>query len=390
MNKKVLKASISVLSACSLLFGGVTAGAQELEYDNKDLWYLESENNAWCGCDTMADFMVAMSLEGSDFDVDALINSEMGEGIITRLKNVILYEETDEEVMAYWDSLGIQKELFNADDEEEKYAVYTPYSILEDTENTYPLVFCLHGGGDPIYTVEAYGYAQLGATENYITVMPQDCSVDSIVELLDFMEENYPVDETRVYSVGISAGGSASYRLATTVPELFAAITACGQPLVYNGSVTAEDISDLGGVAVYNICGQYDAYGHYPFTYEGHYSSEDKFAGFEFWLEADNLVYDGELTAEKVDELYLNSEDVVVSNSGVDFPITYTFIADGTDYWTGEFLNEDGINTLRVSIVEGGVHWVPASYAMVSWNFMKDFSRDPETRELVYSGAQAD
>ncbi|MCD8338580.1 MAG: hypothetical protein LUD18_15180 [Lachnospiraceae bacterium] len=331
--------------------------------------------------------MAAMALEDCDFDIDAYVNSEMGEGVMELLANVILYQEMDDEVIEYWTNLGIQKDLYNEEDDESKFAVYTPVEILnDDSGSKWPVVFCLHGGGNPIYAAEAYRFAQLGATENYITVMPEDCSIEGIEEVLDFLKENYPVDETRVYSTGLSAGGNKSYELASSVPELFAAVTPCGQPVLFNGSASVEDVSAIGGVAIYNLVGQYDAFSHYPFTVSGWLTSEEKIEGFNKWLEANNLVYEEELTAEKIESLYGNSDDVVISNTGVDFPTTYTIEADGTEFWTGEYENQDGVNTLRVSLVKGGIHWVTASYAELSWNYMKNFSRDPETKQLVYSG----
>ena len=388
MKRKRIGISIALAVTASMTFGAMNVLA-ESDYADKELWYYETDNIAWCNYPTMYEHMAAMGLADSGFDIDAYVDSEMGEGVIKLLKNVILYQETDQEVMDYWTDLGIRKELFHEDDAEKKFAVYTPEVVWSETEksnDTYPVIFCLHGGGNPIFAAESYGYAQLGATENYITVMPEDCSIESVSEILDFLCENYPVDTTRVYSVGLSAGGNRSYMNATSSPELFAAITACGQPILFNGTSTPEELSELGGVAVYNIVGQYDAYNHYPFTIDGFQTSEDKISGFNQWIEANNLIYeDGELTKEKIEELYGNSEDIVICNTGIDFLTTYTIQADGTDFWTGEFLNNDGINTLRVSMVKDGIHWTTKSYAELSWDFMKHFSRNSETGQLVYT-----
>lgn len=388
MKKRIAKFGVAALAMSTIVSASTLVQAEEIDYENKELWTLETDNIAWCNYTSMYDHMAAMGLADNGFDIDAYVNSKMGEGVIGLLKNVILYQETDQEVMDYWADLGIRKELFNAEDANEKFAVYTPESILaeENSDNTYPIVFCLHGGGNPIFAAESYGYAQLGATEKYITVMPEDCSIENIDEIMEFLRENYPIDESRIYSVGLSAGGNRSYMNATSEPELFAAITACGQPVLFNGTSTPEELSEIGGVAVYNIVGQYDAFQHYPFTIDGFKTSDEKIEGFNQWMEANNLVYEELLTKEKIEELYGKSEDVVLSNTGVDFPITYTFEADGTDFWTGEYLNEDGINTFRVSMVEDGLHWTTASYAELSWNYMKHFSRDPETKELVYVG----
>ncbi len=46
--------------------------------------------------------------------------------------------------------------------------------------------------------------------------------------------------------------------------------------------------------------------------------------------------------------------------------------------------NKDGVPMAGVSYTEGLVHALYPEYAKVAWNFAKHYSRNPETREIVY------
>ena len=117
MKRKRIGIGIALAVTASMTFGAMNVLA-ESDYADKELWYYETDNIAWCNYPTMYEHMAAMGLADSDFDIDAYVDSEMGEGVIKLLKNVILYQETDQEVMDYWTDLGIRKELFHEDDAE--------------------------------------------------------------------------------------------------------------------------------------------------------------------------------------------------------------------------------------------------------------------------------
>jgi predicted peptidase len=116
------------------------------------------------------------------------------------------------------------------------YLFYLPADY--DASKTYPLMLFLHGRGEsngPLSLVAKWGPPRLvarGDSLPYILVSPQcpaedqwrsDTQQTALVELLDHVVSQYPVDKDRVYLTGLSMGGYGTWRLAADHPERFAA-----------------------------------------------------------------------------------------------------------------------------------------------------------------------
>jgi len=120
-----------------------------------------------------------------------------------------------------------------------RYLLYLPRDYGKD-KRRWPLMLFLHGAGergDDLEKVKRHGPPKLVAAGRefpFIIVSPQ-CpedevwSNDVLIALLDYMVEDYQVDEDRVYLTGLSMGGYGSWNLACTHPERFAAVVPiCG------------------------------------------------------------------------------------------------------------------------------------------------------------------
>lgn len=112
--------------------------------------------------------------------------------------------------------------------------VYARPEVLSGKKKV-PLILYLCGTGcDPEKQPVESGYADLVQKEDIIVVSPDYnnaatySQVDRLVNLIAAMKRNYPVDETRVYSLGFSNGGATSVALTSEHPELFAGIAAYG------------------------------------------------------------------------------------------------------------------------------------------------------------------
>ena len=114
----------------------------------------------------------------------------------------------------------------------------------EQSDEAVPLLLFLHGAGergDDLNRVRAWGppkkideEPEWAASFPAIVVSPQ-CpegerwQTDTLLALLDEIEENYRVDPDRVYVTGLSMGGYGTWALAAAAPERFAAIApVCG------------------------------------------------------------------------------------------------------------------------------------------------------------------
>jgi predicted peptidase len=110
----------------------------------------------------------------------------------------------------------------------------------DNGKKTWPLVLFLHGAGErgtDIELVKKHGpprRVEEGEQFPFILVSPQ-CPADEywsvpiLKALLDKILTEDRVDRSRIYLTGLSMGGNASWRMASTYPDVFAAIApVCG------------------------------------------------------------------------------------------------------------------------------------------------------------------
>lgn len=122
---------------------------------------------------------------------------------------------------------------------EMQYLLYLP-PAYDTSEETWPLLLFLHGAGergDDLELVKVHGPPKMiaqGRDFPFVVVSPQ-CpkdewwSIDALHDLLNEIVETYRIDTARIYVTGLSMGGYATWGLACTYPERFAAVVPiCG------------------------------------------------------------------------------------------------------------------------------------------------------------------
>ena len=479
----------------------------DYEYKGEYLWYEPQES---MGGATMADALASMGVSMMDFE--AYTKSEIGEFAWNTFVPYISYGDdiTNEENIAYWESVGMKYEYHDEDDPEHKWISMVPMSYYEDApaeevpvaieeevpveeeivteeakseeaeievpaeeemeteeepaseetaeepveeaepteseeavsseevtaedaeapaeeetgtdifeevlaaieeeitkieeeieaefvgeeEKKYPVLFVWHGNDNPIMMAEHYGFAEIAAEKEWIVVCPwADNDVIYLEEfdrIMDVLREEYPIDETRIYTTGFSKGGRVSQRLAFERPDV---ITAA----VSNG-VKAKKLFDqfVEGIP-----------GHTLDEYEFDYAVPIAFYGGEFdhnWpmaneteeeIEAVNnwLTIHGHEASQSVDlshNLRRFSDDMSEKKMGLQFDQTSTIHEDGIDYWVGEFINEEGYTDVRFTMAAGAIHWPTRYMCQHAIDFLEDFSKDPETGETIYMGELED
>lgn len=100
--------------------------------------------------------------------------------------------------------------------------------FVNNKERSVPLVLCFHGGGDSAkhiaFVSEWYRVAHdhnflLVCVENHI-----NSTATEMMELLEILKKEYPIDETRIYATGFSMGGCKTWDLYQEYPEIFAGL----------------------------------------------------------------------------------------------------------------------------------------------------------------------
>lgn len=393
----LIMASILAVSPLTALAEGessqiATAGettAEEYDYPNKYLWFEEAKSMTW---NDYYNIYTHHNMWATDeFDIDSLVNSKQGEEMITGLKNFILYEdEMDPDVVAYWEEKGLKKELHDADTPESKWSTFTPLSAYEEgnEERKYPVIFVLHGNDNPIFIAETYGYTDVAAEQECIVVCPwadNNNTIDTeFFRILEELKKNYPIDESRIYLTGFSAGGTAAQELVKEHADLFAALVTGGSSI---GALEEEQIEVIkeSGIPVVTYSGLCDYNCPMLLYRDGRGGKEKntsvtKCAGFSSWAEA--LGIDASLTSEEAMDIHENSEDEVKAMFGIDFDETEKITHNDTDYYIGRFYDENGVNRLTYLGVENCPHWSAGYTAQIIWDSISQYSRDTQTGEM--------
>ncbi len=129
------------------------------------------------------------------------------------------------------------------------FVKYTP----SQCEGKLPLILQLHGAGErgdgqeALKAVESYGFSAAVKDGEYpcLFVLPQcpedtfwAARVESILRFIGQLQEQYDIDENRIYLTGLSMGGYGTWFTAMAKPELFAAIApVCGGGMAWNAGV---------------------------------------------------------------------------------------------------------------------------------------------------------
>ena len=152
----------------------------------------------------------------------------------------------------------VENKTISHDGVDREYIVHVP--SYYDGSEPLPLLFCFHGYTSNANALMLYsGFNNLSESRNFIAVYPQGLlhlgnthwnvggftigstvnDVDFVDTLLDELLQNYNIDESRVYSTGMSNGGFMSFLLACQLSNRITAVASV------TGSMTPE---------TYNAC----------------------------------------------------------------------------------------------------------------------------------------
>lgn len=255
---------------------------------------------------------------------------------------------------------------------------YVPEEVLNNTapRHSVPLILGNHGGGDePRQFVDEMGLLTLAGKERVAVVaadhqtLPNTVRGPALTALVKYMLEKYPaLDPSRVYAIGYSMGGGATYTVGYYEPRLFAAIAPIAAT---NIEPTAEEAARFRNtrLPIYLSTSSYDSRR----------------------LQAP----EGRINDALANQVKRWAEWNGVPPFQFDFE-THKLSGFRGDSWTVETLNGEyashtwylhnskGVPVVALNYVKDIIHALYPEYARIAWEFMKHFSRDPKTGEIRY------
>lgn len=248
------------------------------------------------------------------------------------------------------------------------YAVYLPEGMKKNDVKGLPLLFSIHGRGEPAWIfAQKNGWEDLAdETKGFVLVLPDspeniwtiERDYGSIEAILNVVAKEYEIDRDRVYITGFSNGAVFTDQQMTSHPQLFAAASPWNGPSISN-------LKDMNAA----VMGSY--------YYEPHFAE----SGYEMpvWIcVGDN---DNKAGAYREDEL-----DVMLPANGclresekiLDEHNCYTAdkgFKEGNRLCTRVFSNETGSIRVGLSVVKNMPHGAISDEARAAWMFMKRFRR---------------
>ena len=259
-----------------------------------------------------------------------------------------------------------------------------PQEVRDGTapKGTVPLILATHGGGDdPQQFLDEVGLLALSGKERMAIVAPYHSGLSNelvsqvMPRLVRYMLDTYPaLDASRVYSTGYSMGGGASILSVLGDLGVFAAA-------VPQGAVARYPTQDL--------TAQYAKY-DLPVLFIT--------STYDYYILGDKAMSDGS-TNPLADHqgmvnlfLTINGMKKIV----YDFD-AYRYFGAKADVYLETRLNNEytnrmwllkndkGVPMVGYSVTDFLPHGLYPEFSKISWDFMRHYSRDRKTGEIVYS-----
>lgn len=265
---------------------------------------------------------------------------------------------------------------------------YIPEAAKNAPKASVPLVVLLHGNNnDPRTQAETSGFLPLASKEGFMVAELEwqgngweVMGHDGIETVIFHLFEKYPqIDRSRVYCEGLSAGAFNATALGIKKTHLFAAVGAQSggiMPELRFGSSmeTLFDEVKLKSEGIdmpyFSISGSDDDAVVFP-SANGVEPNAIHLA-WQAYQKLNNLPV-AKILDFNIDSSFgmkLENRNHVNTNKNISYEI-------------GD-LSKDGVPLMRIIVVNGYGHWNFQPGAELMWDYFKKFSRDTETKKLIY------
>ena len=256
---------------------------------------------------------------------------------------------------------------------------YVPDEVLNKTgaKGSVPLILGNHGGGDdPRQFVDEMGLLALAGKERVAVVaadhqgLPNDVRGPALTALVKYMLATYPaLDPSRVYAIGYSMGGGATYTVGYYEPSLFAAIAPIAGT---NVEPSNAEVAKFGNrqLPIYLSTSSYDVR---RLQAAGSRINDNLANQVKRWSGFNGVApFEFDFGTYKLSGFQGDSWSVETLNSEY---VSHTWYLN----------NNKGIPMVALNYVKDLIHALYPEYANIAWDYMKHFSRDRQTGAIKYS-----
>lgn len=266
---------------------------------------------------------------------------------------------------------------------------YHPEATLKAGKGTVPLLLLLHGNNnDPRTQAETSGFIELCAEKNFVVAELEwqgngyaYMGMDGIEQVVYDLLATYPqLDPSRVYAEGLSAGSATATGLGIRKSHVFAAVGGFSAGVLPDGyrfgyskeALLNEAIQKRGVVEMpyFSITGTDDDV--VPFLDKDNWRENSFFCAWQVYQTMNGLPVSQQpdFNADATFGIALENRETIETNKGISME-------------TG-VLTKEGVPLIRLVAVNDYGHWNFKPAARMMWDYFMMFSRDPETRKLVY------
>ena len=306
-----------------------------------------------------------------------------------------------------WERLGIKRIVVEqpmgfgpqgqrgADVPKQLWYEYWPEELLEGAPaHSVPVMVLLHGNAnDPRTQAETSGFIQVAGEDRFFVVEMewqgtrnyQAMGHDGVEGVINILLNKYPqLDPSRVYAEGLSAGSMTATALGIKKSHVFAAVGGHSGAL-FGGMGTGpfpgfesiwNEATQKRGAVETAYC---SVFGTKDTTVP--YMTPDNWKGNSY-LNAWNA-YEQMNGMPVVREMDF-SVDPIFGQKLRDRESVKTVKGEGIVMEMGQLYKGDVPMIKMVAVVDYG-HWNFMPTARVMWDFFKHYSRDPQTKKLIYS-----
>lgn len=272
---------------------------------------------------------------------------------------------------SFYSSKKYNHHKVTVNDLEYPYAIYLPQDLSKDDAKGLPLVFSIHGRGEPAWIfAEKNGWEELAnETKAFIVALPDskdniwsiDRDKDTIKVMIEDIKEKYDIDLERVYITGFSNGAVYTCQQFSTYPELFAAASPWNGP----SSLDLNKMSSQLGTYIYHPDFETSGYEIPVYYCTGDNDSKATCVRDE---EIDYLLKINACTRDK--ETIIKYHE----NDGYESPDRLQSKA---------YCNKQGTTYLINTIMKDMPHGAIKDEARAAWNFMKRFKRPQGSKKVI-------